>query len=142
VDVFSYIKDNVFVKLGVSRVHGVGVFALRDIKPGTDLFQPWRGATGRYKISEDQLLLLSKPLYRHIKDIFLYGPDFPKDTSTYITLTNDCHWIYTTPYYYINSGGDNSNVDKDTYKSIKFIKEGEELLSNYGRYERLPKDLL
>lgn len=141
-DAFSYIKDNVFVKLGVSRVHGVGVFALRDIEPDTELFLPWEGFTGRYKVSEDQLSTLSKPLYRHIKDIFLYGPDFPKDSSTYITLTNGCHWIYTTPYYYINSGGDNSNVDKHTYKSIKFIREGEELLSNYGRYERLSKDLL
>jgi hypothetical protein len=142
VDAFSYIKEKVFVKLGVSYVHGVGVFALRDIEPNTNLFEPWTGDTGRYNIQERDLDTLPKPLYTHIKDIFLYNPDFPKDTSTFITLVKGCHWIYTTPYYYINSGGEKSNVDKDTFKSTKFIREGEELLSNYGRYERLKRKLL
>lgn len=138
-DEFSYIFNHVLVKVKQSRIHGVGLFAIKDIPVGTEMFKPWDGPTGRYIISENKLLTLPSELYRHIKDIFLYGPNFPQDTSTYITLTNSCHWIYTTPYYFVNSDIKNFNIDKDTLKSIRDIKSGEEILSNYGRYERLSK---
>lgn len=138
-DKFSYILNHVFVKVKPSSVQGVGLYALRDIPEGVEMFKPWDGPTGRYPIPEAKLLTLPTELYRHIKDIFLYGPDFPNSTDTYITLTQGCHWIYTTPYYFVNSDQKNYNVDKDTIKSTRFIKAGEEILSNYGRYERLPK---
>ena len=139
-DAISYIKNHVFVKLKPSKLQGVGVFALRDIPKDTYIFQEWLGETNRYPIQESELEQLPKELYLHIKDIFLYSPDFPKDTNTYITLTNGCHWVYTTPYYFVNSGGDKSNIDKDTLKTTRDIKRGEEILSNYGRYERLQKE--
>jgi hypothetical protein len=143
VDAFSYVKEKVLTSLKPSRVSGIGVFALVDIEPGIALFDPWLGKTGLYPIPETTLRTLPNSLYRHIKDIFLYGPDFPSDSSTYIKLTNGCHWVYTTPYYFINSGGSKANVDKDTNTSTRFIKAGEELLSNYKRYERYTyKDLL
>jgi hypothetical protein len=142
VDEYSYILNHVFVKLKPSRTQGVGVYALRDIPENTEVFKKWEGKTGNYPITEEQLLHLPKELYTHIKDIFLYAPDFPKDTSTYITLTNNCHWVYTTPYYFVNSNIKDFNIDKDTLKSTRVIKKGEELLSNYRRYERLPKQEL
>lgn len=142
-DAYSYIKNHVFVKLKPSRVQGVGVFAIRDIPKGTYIFEKWAGDTGPFSITESQLEKLPNELFLHIKDIFLYSPNFPKDTNTYVTLTNGCHWIYTTPYYFVNSGGINHNIDKDTLMTTRFIKRGEEILSNYGRYERLKeKDLI
>lgn len=134
---FSYIKNNVYVKIKPSKLQGVGVFALRDIPAGVSLFEPWNGQTGLYPIPEKDLLTLPKELYLHIKDMFLYAPNFPKDTNTYVQLTNGCHWIYTTPYYFVNSDLSNSNIDKETLKSTAYIKEGNEILSNYKRYERL-----
>lgn len=139
---YSYILNHVFVKLKPSRVQGIGVFALRDIPEGIEVFKKWEGKTGNYPIAEELLKQLPKELYTHIKDIFLYAPDFPSDTNTYVTLTNNCHWIYTTPYYFVNSDTNNYNVDKDTFKSTRKIKAGEEILSNYRRYERLPKQEL
>lgn len=138
-DEFSYILNHVFVKVKPSSVQGVGLYALRDIPEGVEMFKPWEGPTGRYPIPEARLLTLPKDLYRHIKDIFLYASDFPNDTDTYVTLTNGCHWIYTTPYYFVNSDQKNYNVDKTTFRSTRLIRAGEEILSNYGRYERLPK---
>lgn len=138
-DAYSYIKNKVFTKIQPSRLSGVGVFALRDIPLNTKLFEPWGGDTGYYPISEKDLKQLPPKLYSHIKDIFLYSPDFPKDTDTYVYLTNGCHWIYTTPYYFVNSGLENSNIDKDSKKTLRDISDGEEILSNYGRYERFPK---
>ena len=136
---YNYISKNIFVKLKPSKVDGVGVFAIRDIPKNTFLFETWKGDSGYYPIKETELQKLPKDLYRHIKDIFLYSPEFPNDTNTYIQLTRGCHWIYTTPYYFVNSNINNFNIDKDTLKTTRNIKQGEEILSNYGRYERLSK---
>jgi hypothetical protein len=140
---FEYISTKIFVKLKPSRIQGVGVFAIRDIPLQINPFEVWSGDTGLYSISEYELLLLPKELYDHIKDIFLYGPKFPSDSSTYVKLIRGCHWIYTTPYYFINSGFDKFNIDKNTLLTNRVIYKGEELLSNYGRFERFnKKDLL
>jgi len=133
---FEYISTKVYVKLKPSRIQGIGVFAIKDIPFQTNPFEVWTGDTGIYSISESELLSLPEELYGHIKDIFLYSPNFPSDTNTYVKLINGCHWIYTTPYYFINSGLTKYNIDKDTKLSNKIIYRGEELLSNYGRYER------
>lgn len=141
-DVYSYILNHVYVKIKPSRLQGVGLFAIRDIPKDTFLFERWTGATGTYPIPERYLRELPVELYLHIKDIFLYAPNFPLNTDTYVDLTNGCHWIYTTPYYFVNSGLDKANIDKDTQKTLRNIKAGEEILSNYGRYERFSKELI
>lgn len=136
---FSYIKNYVFIKLKPSLISGVGMFSLRDIPADTFLFKKWDGETGFYPISQSELNELSRELKNHILDIFEYTDEFPVDTNIYIKLTNGCHWIYTNPYYFINSGfyKKKYNVDRDTMKSVSLIKCGEELLSNYKRYEKI-----
>ena len=105
----------------------------------TLLFNLWEGETGFYPISQQQLEMLDEELRSHIRDLFLFSSDFPVDTNIYVKLTNGCHWIYTNPYYFVNSGyyEKKSNVDKDTMMSIRDIKKGEEILSNYQRYEKM-----
>jgi hypothetical protein len=143
-DAFSYIKNHVFVRLKPSKIAGVGVFAIRDIPTHTFLFKEWESETGFYPISQAELNELGFELKTHILDMFEYTDEFPKDTNIYVKLTNGCHWIHTNPYYFINSGyyEKKSNVDRDTIKSIRFIRKGEELLSNYKRYEKINKKLL
>lgn len=140
-DAFTYIKEKVFVKLKPSKIAGIGVFSLKDIPPDTELFEPWLGETKYYPISQEQLSSLDDELSDHIRDMFLFSNDFPNDTNTYVKLTNGCHWIYTNPYYFVNSGyyENKSNIDKDSMKSLRFIKKGEEILSNYQRYEKFDK---
>lgn len=138
---YSYVKDKVLVSIRPSRIAGVGVFALQDIPEGTSLFEPWKGETGYYPLLEKELQTFTKEKRKHIKDMFLYGPNFPKDTNTYVYLTNGCHWIYITPYYFVNSLPGKNNIDKDSLKSIKFIKKNSEIISDYGSYE-INKSLL
>lgn len=139
---FSYIENKVYTQIRPSKIQGVGVFAMKDIPKGVDPFEPWEGESGRYPVTEKMLASLDRAVYKHVKDIFLYNPDFPSNTDTYVTLTKGCHWIYTTPYYFVNSSESKYNIDKDTFRVTRDIKAGEELLSNYGRYERLDKSLL
>jgi hypothetical protein len=133
---FEYISTKIYVKLKPSRIQGVGVFAIKDIPVGINPFEIWNGKSNTYPITELELRSLPSELYNHIKDVFLYSPDFPKDTDTYVFLVNGLHWIHQNPYYFINCGGEKFNIDKTTLKTTKIIKVGEELLSNYKRYER------
>ena len=143
-DAYNYIKNCIFVKLKPSNISGIGVFALRNIKKETLLFNLWEGETGFYPISQQQLEMLDEELRSHIRDLFLFSSDFPVDTNIYVKLTNGCHWIYTNPYYFVNSGyyEKKSNIDKDTMMSIRDIKKGEEILSNYQRYEKMDKKII
>ena len=133
---FEYISTKVFVRIKPSKIQGVGVFAIRDIPEGINPFEVWTGDTVSYPIKEIELETLPKELYTHIKDIFLYSPEFPNNTDTYVELTNGCHWIYTTPYYFVNSNLKNFNIDKNSMLTNRLIHNGEEILGNYGRYER------
>lgn len=135
----GYIHKNVLVKLQPSRISGVGVFAIQNIPKGTKLFLPWEGKTGHYKLTEKEMLEFPKEVYKHIKDLFLYPADFPANTNTYVYLTYGCHWIYTTPQYFINSDIPNSNFDNDTATTTKDISVGQELVGNYKCYERAKK---
>ena len=135
---FDYIKNHVFIKLKPSRIAGVGVFALRDIPNDTYIFTEWVGKTGVYPISQDEINSLDQDLQTHIHDLFQYSNNFPNDTNLYVRLINGFHWIYTNPYLFINSGlkEKKTNLDKDTGKSTRLIRCGEELLSNYTRNDR------
>jgi hypothetical protein len=140
-EAYTYLKNHVFVKLKPSKISGVGVFAIKDIPCDTELFNVWEGETGFYPISQKELDSLDYDLQEHIRDLFLFSTEFPSDTNLYIKLTKGCHWIYTNPYYFINSGfyENNFNVDKESMKSTKNIRRGEELLSNYQKHEKIDK---
>lgn len=139
---FEYISTCVYTKLKPSKISGVGVFAIKDIPPDINPFQVWNGKTGLYPITESELQILPSELYKHIKDVFLYSPNFPHDSQTYVNLVNNFHWIHQNPYYFVNSGFEKSNIDKDTLLTTRSIFTGEELLSNYGRYEKFEKKKL
>lgn len=141
-DAFGYLQSKVLTRIKPSRIEGVGVFAICDIPFSTLIFEPWLGETGAYPIKEEDLLTLPRELYRHVKSIFLYGPNFPKDTDTYIHLVKGCHWVYTNPGCFVNSGGAAYNKDMNTGRATRDIKAGEEILSNYGKYERINKKYL
>ena len=73
IDAYNYIKNCIFVKLKPSNISGIGVFALRNIKKETLLFNLWEGETGFYPISQQQLEMLDEELRSHIRDLFLFS---------------------------------------------------------------------
>jgi hypothetical protein len=137
-DAFGYIQNHVFIKLKPSRIAGIGVFAIKEIPADTYIFKEWDGDTGVYPISQNQINSLEYDVQIHIRDLFQYSTNFPNDTNLYVRLINGFHWVYTNAYLFVNSGLylNKSNIDKDSGKSIRHIKCGEELLSNYGRNDR------
>lgn len=140
---YEYISSKIYTVLKPSSISGIGVFSIKEIPDNTNPFEHWNGKSGMYKITKEEFDSLPIELQNHIRDIFLYPSDYPNDTNVYIKLQNGCHWVYTTPYYFMNSSTIKFNISKDTMKTVREIRKGEELLSNYKRYERLnKKDLI
>ena len=51
--VVNHLSNNVKTKISPSSIHGIGVFAIRDIKCGENLFPNWEYETGIYVIPNE-----------------------------------------------------------------------------------------
>ncbi len=119
--------DKVFTRLGISKIHGIGVFAITGIESGTSLFEfdnteaVWINASELVGISENQ-----KKFYEDfciIKDGGnLYGcpPNFNQ---------------LTMAWYMNHSGSPNVEVDEDyNFRTKVKINNGEELTIDYNSF--------
>ena len=52
---FNHLVNNIKTDIRPSNIEGVGVFAIRDIKEGEQLFTKWEGETGIYIIPNELL---------------------------------------------------------------------------------------
>jgi len=140
-DVIEYLQKYVNTKLEPSKINGVGVFALRDIQKNEELFKLWEGESGEYTLTEDDLNSLDDSVRIHLFNMYGYKMIDGK-YQMFIILNKDCHWIFKTPYHWVNSCGYNGapNVDNNTLKAIRTIKKGEEILFKYGKYDKFKKN--
>ena len=149
---FEYINKFVVSVLKPSRINGVGFFAVRDIKKGDTIFEAWKGESGIYSITIDELNLLpddlKKNIYETFDNRFLYinreGEEIfiqKEIGKIFFPLERGFHWIYIWPKMFINSGLNKANVDTNNFINpiaIRDIKKGEELLANYGTNFNVP----
>lgn len=137
ISAYEYLISCVSVKIAPSLIHGVGVFALRDIKPGEKLFVEWSGDSGKYPLTQQQIDSLDKNIREHVYDMFEFS-NTGGQWRLNIYLEKGCHWIFKTPSHWVNSCSWDSepNVDLDNFVALKLIKSGTELLSKYGKYQK------
>jgi hypothetical protein len=134
---YEYVKNYVNVKISPSTIQGVGVFALRDIEKGEDLFVNWTGETGLYQLTESELNSLDYGVKMHLYDMFEFCK-VGEDWEFTIFLEKNCHWIFKTPIHWVNSCSWDSepNIDRGLYVTTKKIIRGNELFTKYGKYEK------
>lgn len=137
---YEYVKNHVNVKISPSTIQGVGVFALRDIEKGEELFVNWTGETGLYHLTESELNSLDYNVKIHLYDMFEYYK-IGEDWHFTIFLEKNCHWIFKTPLHWVNSCSWNEepNIDRDLLITKKTIYSGNELFTKYGKYEKIRK---
>jgi hypothetical protein len=136
----EYIKKHVNIKISPSPINGVGVFALRDIEKDEILFKDWEGESGIYKITEEEILSIDENVREHIFDMF----EYIKNENVWelnVILNKGCHWIFKTPFHWVNScdWNENPNADKNTLKCLRKINIGEEITFKYGKYNKYHK---
>lgn len=127
-EVINHLKNNIKTKIGVSPIHGVGVFAIRDIQKGEDLFPIWEGESAIYLISNHRL--------KEIPDYVLQLLDmyFINDECGYkiIRLFRGLNFLFHG-FSYCNSAH-NKKVERnisDGGIALRDIKAGEEILEGY-----------
>ena len=127
---FDYLKNHVKFYLKRSNTHGVGLFALVDIKEGEEIFKPWEGETGIYSITYQQAKAIPKTLSFVLK---LFSNQIKDDGSQiHFKLVKDANFIFTQPLCMLNTLYEFGNVDHITGIALRDIKEDEELYGNYG----------
>lgn len=114
--------SSVYCRLGVSSIHGIGVFAICDIQKGTSLF-PQSTGEARMMVSEDVVAKLSEEEKKLYEDF---------------TSLKDGHHICPVNFnlmnvsWYLNHSQEPNTVliDGDFF-TMKAVKAGEELLFDY-----------
>jgi hypothetical protein len=127
-DVMHHLKNNIKTKIGVSNIHGVGVFAITDIKEGEQVFPKWEWASGIYVIPNNRL----KEIPTEVLDLLdMY---FINDDCGYkiIRLFKGLNFIANS-YSFCNSAY-NTEFEKNisfTGVALKDIHKGDEILEWY-----------
>jgi hypothetical protein len=124
--------DGVFVRLGLSSIHGIGVFAIRPIPQGTNIFandavdMAW---VDKARLAAAGLTPAERSLYE----------DFGIQQGDRIGCPVNFHNL--TPGWYLNqpAPGEEANVASDegfNFTAARDIREGEELTIRYLDFSR------
>ncbi|MBU2635302.1 SET domain-containing protein [Patescibacteria group bacterium] len=124
------ILKNTYCRLKPSKISGVGVFAIRDISPNTELFkgqinQKWL----KFRMKEFESL--DKEIIKMIDDFFV----IEKDKS--VSLPRSGLNGMDMSFYVNHSKNPNAKtIDNGfTFVSLRKIKKGEEITISYASYD-------
>ena len=124
VDTIRELNNEVMCKLAPSKIHGVGVFAIRDIKKGEEL--GIFGSTNKRPYKLHDMSLLNPEVRELINQRWLLAEkggvfQSPNDDARLISFMNH---------------SENPNCDKETGKANRDIKKGEEITEDYDEFAK------
>ena len=127
--------DGVYARILPSKIHGVGVFAIRDIPKGAKLFEEDDSELVWTRKSDLKLDELPQPI-RQLYDDFCVTKD-KGDTYGCPRSFN----LMTIAWYLNHSRTPNVGCDEDyTFFALRDIMTGEELTADYRTYSEFAGD--
>lgn len=129
-DLVTHLKYNLKTELKCSPVHGIGVFTIKDIKRGEQLFPLWLGETKIYALPVEDYTSFDDDVKRLISMYFI-----TRGTNDYIfvRMINGVNFV-TCNNVFFNScypNIENQNINNSGY-ATRDIKRGEELFDIYS----------
>ena len=125
--------DDVYARLGVSKIHGIGVIAIIDIPKGTDPFKYDYGSDhGQYyKFPAEKLMKGLKPAIKKLYDDFCVFEDNNKTVWTPKSFNS-----ISVGWYLNHSREPNMRAEPEGeyFFALRDIKAGEELTVDYSTY--------
>lgn len=121
------LRNHVWCRLGVSSIHGVGIFAIKDIPKGTDPFADSYMGDEFCLVNKKKLSDIPEELTKMIED---YWPTNGNSRAILPVYPNALVW---TNYLNYTQDDDKVNIhlnDNGQWETTKDIKKGEELLEN------------
>ncbi len=120
----KHLKNDIYCRIGVSKIHGVGVIAIKDIPKGTMPF-------ATLSKEKDKIITLTR---EDIKDIH---PNVRKILTDFFgDKKRDDYDVYAYGPNYINISFFIEDTENNYFSFItnRKIKKGEELFINYNKY--------
>lgn len=119
-----------YCRIQPSPIHGVGVFAVRDIPAGEDPFFG-SGDPDAVRFTKDELVGLDPEVLRLIDDFLVFDEDgsveVPEEGINGLTLA-----------FYVNHSKNPNLISPDdglSFRTSKVVKKGEELTAQYETYD-------
>ena len=127
-EVIYHLSKNIKTKLSVSSIHGIGVFAIRDINKGEQLFTPWEFESGIYIIPNDRMKDIPSDILE-LLDMYFINEECGYKI---IRLFTGFNFLFHGTSYCNSSwpNKENKNIDINGI-AIKDIKSGDEILEWY-----------
>lgn len=129
-NVVTYLTEGVKSELRPSDIHGIGTFAIRDIKKGEEIFQRWKGTTRVYVMEIKEFDKLPDYSKRLITKSYVNKPNEQKGLY-WFRLYKDCYFNLANPWKYVNTAEEDGNICSVKRVALRDIKKDEEILSNY-----------
>lgn len=121
---FEHLQQEVYCRLGVSPLHGIGVFALRAIPKGINPLKSWLN-NKEIKFTHDEIKTLPKSVQKQIK-LFCYYDKKAFEIPVMGMNTMDM------AIFLNHSKKPNLKMKKDgTFITLRSIKMGEEVTMDY-----------
>ena len=127
-DIMYHLTNNIKTKIGVSNIHGVGVFSITDIKEGEQVFPKWEWQSGIYVIPNKRLNEIPKEVL-NLLDMYFINEECGYKI---IRLFKGLNFI-SNAYSFCNSAFNTQftqNISNDGI-ALKDIKAGDEILEWY-----------
>jgi hypothetical protein len=128
-DVMHHLKNNIKTKIAVSNIHGVGVFAITDVKKGESVFPIWEWESGIYIVPNNRLEEIPNEVLELLDMYFI------NDECGYkiIRLFKGLNFI-SNAYSFCNSAYNTDLEQNISYDGIALrdIGKGEEILEWYN----------
>jgi hypothetical protein len=128
--VIKHLTNNIKTKLAISNIDGIGVFAIRDITKGEEVFTHWEGDSFMYAIPNERLSDIPKEVLE-LLDMYFINEECGFKV---IRLFKGMNFLFHGTSY-CNSAWPNkedANIDI-TGIALRDIKAGEEILEWYTK---------
>jgi uncharacterized protein len=130
-ELLRHVLADCYCRLQPSLIHGIGVYAIRDIPKGKNPFEtlPTYGRRRGYvRITDEELDALPPGLSRLLKALFV-----PTDGKMHIP-TAGTNIVYLAAYVNHSATPNLRTADGFNFRARRRIREGEELTADYRTY--------
>jgi SpoVK/Ycf46/Vps4 family AAA+-type ATPase len=131
----EHLMNDIYCRIGVSKVAGVGVIAIKDIPNGID---PFKNLSSRKEkiiiLNKNDLQGIDKNVKKVLRDFF------DSNNSNEFHILSEGPNFINISYYLNHSNNPNIDIVEDNksdyfgFRTNRIIKKGEELFINYNHY--------
>lgn len=126
--ILHHLKNNIKTEIKPSNIDGIGIFAIKDIKVGEEVFPQWEYETGLYIIQNNRFSEIPEEVQKIIDKYYISEVD----GFRIVRLFKGQNFFYNSFCFCNSSYPDlqNTNISNEGI-ALRDIQRGEEILEAY-----------